>query len=618
MIDAQARLRPQAPALLAPGRSASTYLQLADRMRDIGSTLRSIGVKRSDRVAVVLPNGPEMAVATLASAAFATCAPLGPNYRREDLLLRLADLQPKVLLVPADGGASSRAAGAELSIRCLDVRWDDATPAGLFEFGPVRSAAAAPEIPPADGDVALVLYTTGTTSRPKLVPLTHDNLCRSAVSVASTLGLGPHDRCLNVMPLFHIHGFVAAVLASLSAGGSVACTPGFAEGKFVMWVDALRPTWYTAVPAVHAAILAEIAHATFPDIKGRLRFVRSSSAPLPTRVARELETAFGAPVVEAYGMTEAAHQIASNPLPPRVRKPGSVGLPAGPEVAVLEESGRIVDRDGTGEIVIRGENVTRGYVADPAANASAFVDGWFRTGDLGRIDADGYVSLTGRLKEIINRGGEKVSPREIDEALSVHPAVLQGVAFGVAHPTLGEDIVAAVLVKSGMHATEEEIRRFLIDRLDWIKVPSRVLIVDDIPSGDTGKVRRIDLAARFADRLNSSDIEPRDEIEALVVALFAEVLGIDRVGAKDNFFMLGGDSLRAGQVLARLSAQTGTYLPPIALFRSPSAVEFALEIRIARIGRRDEMLGDSWKQIERLGEQQVNTLQAREPPRNGT
>jgi acyl-CoA synthetase (AMP-forming)/AMP-acid ligase II len=587
LIDAQARICPEAPAILAPGRTALTFGQLGDRLGSAARTLRRAGVERGDRVAIALPNGPELAVAALATASVATCAPLSPGLRAEDSLRRLSDLRPRFLITNAGTNCAARDAAEALRIRCLDIAWEDAAPAGMFEFGPIATPVPASDTPPADADVVLVLYTTGSTARPKLVSLTQGSLCRSAANVASALRLGPDDRCLNVMPLFHIHGFVAALLASLCAGASVACAPGYVDGQFLAWIGALQPTWYTAVPTVHEAILAEVARDPVRRDAGRLRFVRSASAPLPMRVARELEAAFGVPVIEAYGMTEAAHQITSNPLPPGVRKPGSVGLPAGPEVAILSDGGRIVDRDASGEIVVRGANVTHGYVADDAANAAAFVDGWFRTGDLGRIDADGYVWLTGRLKELINRGGTKVSPREIDDALCGHPAVLRGVAFGVAHPTLGEDIAAAAILKPGARATEEEIRGYLIDRLAWVHVPSRVLIVDAIPSGETGKLRRADLPAIFADRLKSTGVLPQGEIEEFVATLFAEVLAVDGVGATDNFFMLGGDSLRGCQVIARLSAQKGVYLPLIALFRSPTVAEFAREISHAPVDVRD-------------------------------
>ena len=262
------------------------------------------------------------------------------------------------------------------------------------------------------------------------------------------------------MPLFHIHGLIAGLAAPLSRGGAVFCTPGFNALKFFAEMEAARPTWYTAVPTMHQAILTRAGRNSDIIARHPLRFVRSSSASLPPKVIGELEAAFHAPVIEAYGMTEAAHQMACNPLN-GVRKPGSVGLAAGPEIAVMDEAGGLLGRGEIGEVVIRGDNVTLGYDNHPKANAEAFVNGWFRTGDQGVIDAEGYLTLTGRLKEIINRGGEKISPREVDEALMDHPAVLQAVTFAIPHPMLGEDVAAAVVLREGASATEQDLHGFV-------------------------------------------------------------------------------------------------------------------------------------------------------------
>jgi acyl-CoA synthetase (AMP-forming)/AMP-acid ligase II len=229
----------------------------------------------------------------------------------------------------------------------------------------------------------------------------------------------------------------------------------------------------------------------------QLRLVRSSSAALAPQVMARLEAVFRAPVIEAYGMTEAAHQMASNPLPPRQRKPGSVGVAAGPEVAIMDPAGRLLAAGETGEVVIRGDNVTSGYLANPQANAAAFSEGWLRTGDQGWMDEDGYLRLTGRLKEIINRGGEKISPREVDEALLDHPAVAQVVTFALPDEKLGEEVAAAIVLRDGAAATEAEIRDFARARLAAFKVPRRVVFVPEIPKGPTGKMQRIGLAEKL-------------------------------------------------------------------------------------------------------------------------
>jgi amino acid adenylation domain-containing protein len=583
---ALARAR-DATALLASSRAPLSYA-LLDRQvsRTIGA-LRAADIRQQDRVAIALPNGPELAAAVFATACGATCAPLDPNSTLDELRLHLTNLHATALLSHAGDRGPARAAARELGVRCLDVIWHEDDAAGCFDVRGYESCVANDwRTLPRPDHVALVLQTSGTTSRPKIVPLTHANLSRSAVNVAQALALSDEDRCLCVMPLFHIHGIVGALLSSLAAGGSVACTPAYRDGRFGSWLAELHPTWITAVPSIYQTMLVELSHRCEP-VRARLRFVRSSSAPLPPAVMREIERVLRVPVIEAYGMTEAAHQVASNPLPPRPRKPTSVGIAAGPDVAVMDEDGRLLATGASGEIVIRGRNVMRGYAGDSEANATAFASGWFRTGDLGHIDSDGYVFLDGRRKEIINRGGEKISPREIDEALLEHPSVALAATFAVAHETLGEDIVAAVVLQPGASATEIEIRTFLFGRFAEFKVPSRLLIVDSIPKSATGKIQRQRLESHFAEFLRPVFVAPRDAAEACVAGVFAQVLNKRDVGALDNFFSLGGDSLRATQALARLADRFGVELATRALFQSPTVAELALRLSSAQGATRD-------------------------------
>jgi acyl-CoA synthetase (AMP-forming)/AMP-acid ligase II len=346
-------------------------------------------------------------------------------------------------------------------------------------------------------DVALVLHTSGTTSRPKIVPLTHANLLASAANIRNTLHLGEKDRCLNIMPLFHIHGLVAAILASLAAGGSVFCTSGFNALKFFAWLEEAKPTWYTAVPTMHQAILSRAGRNASVIAANPLRFVRSSSASLPVAVFNQLEAAFGCPVIEAYAMTENAHQMTSNQLPPGKRKAGSVGCAAGPKVAIMDTHGKLLGAGKEGEVVTRGANVTQGYKDNPRANAEAFAHGWFHTGDQGVLDKEGYLRITGRLKEIINRGGEKIAPVEVDEVLMDHPSVHQAVTFAMPHDKLGEDVAAAVVLREGKAATERELQDFAKARLASFKVPRRIMILAEIPKGATGKLQRIGLARKL-------------------------------------------------------------------------------------------------------------------------
>jgi len=488
-----------APALSSPGGVALSYRALRALTGKIASDLAAQGVGPNDRVAIVLDNGPEMAAAFLGIAGAATAAPLNPTYRAEEFEFYLTDLRAKLLVV-AQGKESPAVVVAEkLGVPIARLVAHPERGAGSFDldFPDEMAGAARPVTAAKPEDIALVLHTSGTTSRPKIVPLSHKNICASAANIRRTLALTANDRGLVIMPLFHIHGLIAALTAPLSAGGEVSCSPGFNALKFFGWLSEVRPTWYTGVPTMHQAILLRAANN--PDVIAghRLRFIRSSSSALPPTVIAELERVFGVPVVEAYGMTEAAHQMASNPLPPSPRKPGSVGPSGGPEIRIVDTDGKTVPRGATGEIVIKGPNVMREYENNPKANADAFYDGWFRTGDQGVMDDEGYVSITGRLKEIINRGGEKISPREVDEIIMEHPAVHQCVTFAMPHDMLGEDVAAAIVLRQGAQASDRELREFAATRLAAFKVPRKILILNEIPVGATGKLQRIGLAQKL-------------------------------------------------------------------------------------------------------------------------
>jgi acyl-CoA synthetase (AMP-forming)/AMP-acid ligase II len=485
----------EAPALLDVSGAALTYGDLREAVEHLRAELARCGVGRGDTIALLLPNGPELVVAFLAAVTAGAVAPLNPAYRAEELRFYLGDLRPRALITRGDLGAEARGAAPE-GIALLELGGDARSPSLA---GPTGVAADRGE--PAADDVALLLHTSGTTARPKLVPLTQRNLAASASNIASWLQLGPADRCLNVMPLFHIHGLMAAVLASLAGGASVVATPGFDGFKFFEWLGRLEPTWYSAVPTMHQLILERAPRHEDVLAAQRLHFIRSSSAGLPPSVFAALEQRFGAPVIESYGMTEATHQMTSNPLPGRVpgleRRAGTVGAPAGAEIRILDPGGRPLAAGERGEVAIRGAGVTLGYVENPEANAAAFSDGWFRTGDEGYLGEDGALTLTGRLKELINRGGEKVAPLEVDDALLQHPAVAQAVAFAVPHPKLGEEVGAAVVLAEGQVVEASELRAFAAERLAAFKVPRSIVIVDEIPKGPTGKLQRIGLAERL-------------------------------------------------------------------------------------------------------------------------
>ncbi len=553
---------PQATALAAPSRPTVSYEALRQQTTATIAALRQAGIGNQDRVALVLPNGPEMAAALVAVTSGAICSPLNPDYSAEEFRFYLNDLRAAALLLPAGVPGAARAVANELGVRCLDVRWKSDWPAGRFVLDGGDVTGASPDDPPRADDVALVLHTSGTTARPKQVPLTHANLVVSARNVSKTLLLTPADRCLNVMPLFHIHGIAGALLSSLASGASVVCTPGFQSPVFLEWLDEFHPTWYTAVPAMHHAILAR-AKGRRDAIACRLRFIRSSSSALPSSVMQALEATFHAPVIEAYGMTEGAHQMASNPLPPLLRKPGSVGLATGTEIAVMDASGRLLPTGAVGEIVVRGANVTRGYETETncAAGATALAEGWFRTGDEGHLDSDGYLYLSGRLKEIINRGGEKISPREVDEVLLAHPLVAEAVTFALPDLRLGEDVGAVVVLEPGAVLTAGELREFAAVRLANFKVPRIVLFREEIPRGPTGKLQRIGLAKALGisetpsrpDDAQPNFEAPRTSTEETLSEIWKDVLKLPRVGIHDRFLDLGGDSILAAQIVSRAS-----------------------------------------------------------------
>jgi acyl-CoA synthetase (AMP-forming)/AMP-acid ligase II len=486
----------EAPAIAAPGTVPLTYRSLRALVGSTIDALNGFGIGRNDRVAIVLPNGPDMATAFIGIASGATAAPLNPTYKADEFEFYMSDVKAKALVVEAGSNSPAIEVARKLGMKLIVLQADHARGAGAFSLscdaalGDCLKGYAEPD------DIALILHTSGTTSRPKIVPLSQRNVSVSSGNIAETLAFTAADCGLNIMPLFHIHGLMAGVLAPLSAGGRVFCTSGFNALRFFAWMDEAKPTWYTAVPTMHQAILTRAAGNREIIARNPLRFVRSSSSSMPPQVIAEVEKTFGAPLIESYGMTEASHQMASNPLN-GARKPGAVGLAAGPEVAIMGDNGELLKPGEVGEIVIRGDNVTRGYENNPSANASAFTNGWFRTGDQGVMDDDRFISLTGRLKEIINRGGEKISPREVDEILMDHPSVQQVVVFAMPHEKLGEEVAAAIVLREGAATDEKELRDFCSQRLAPFKVPRKIVFLEQIPLGATGKLQRIGLAEKL-------------------------------------------------------------------------------------------------------------------------
>ena len=459
----------------------------------ISRQLAATNVKNSDRAAIVLPNGPLMASSFLSISSYMSAAPLNPSYKQEEFEFYLDDLKPKFLLVEPNSKSLAVIAAKNLNIPVFEMKISDNQPLGTFELFDKETDYKNPN----DYDEALVLHTSGTTSRPKIVPLSNLNIFTSAVNISKSLKLTADDHCLNIMPLFHIHGLIAVLSASAKVGASVCASNGFNALKFLDLAETQNITWYSGVPTMHQAILLRAQKNSDKAKKLNLRFIRSSSASLPPAIFEQLNDIFETPVIEAYGMTEATHQMASNPLPPAIQKPGLVGMPAGPKICIMNDKNEKLTQGKIGEICIKGDNVTNGYENNPEANKQSFVNDWFRTGDEGFFDEDGYLKISGRLKEIINKGGEKISPLEVDNILMDFPPIDQALCFGYKDKMLGEDIAVAIKLKENKSCTEDDIKSYANEKLAKFKIPKKIFIVEDIPKGATGKLQRIGLAKKF-------------------------------------------------------------------------------------------------------------------------
>jgi acyl-CoA synthetase (AMP-forming)/AMP-acid ligase II len=483
----------QTAILVSGGGPVVSYDQLQKQVNAVAASLGQLGLGRGDRIAMAQPNGLETIVCFLAASTVGTAAPLNPAYTADEFKFYLEDTGARALIVPPSHSEEARtAAGNKVPIIEATISAEGQVQLSSAQpVGPPRS----PEYPKPD-DTALILHTSGTTSRPKRVPLSHANLMTSSRNVAETYQLTPDDVSLCVMPLFHVHGLVASTFGTLFTGGTVVVSTRFNPLSFWTDVREHRVTWYSAVPTIHQVLLARIKAGTRPAGAEHLRFIRSCSAALPPKMMAEGEEKFGVPMLEAYGMTEAAHQMASNPLPPGARKPGSVGCGTAVSIAILNKAGDLLPAGATGEVSIKGPNVFGGYEGNPEANASSFSNGWFRTGDQGYLDPEGYLTLVGRIKELINRGGEKISPREIDEVLLAHPAVAEAVCFGIGDRVYGEEVAAAVVLSAS--ATEAELISHCRASLADFKCPKVIYLLEAIPRTATGKIQRRNVAAEVA------------------------------------------------------------------------------------------------------------------------
>lgn len=576
LIALRARRNPGAYALLAPGRPPLAFAALVRQIAYVAQSLADAGLGRGSRIALALPGGPELAVMLIAASDCATCAPLNPALDAASCRYLLEHQRIDALVVLEEDDSAVCQAATALGMPVARIAFSAADAAGTFVLTLQTGRRAVAAQTPQPSDIAILLHTSGTTARPKTVPYSSRNLVDSAIARAARMRLTAADRSLLVSPCFAATGIRRSLFPTLGAGGSVVCTSGFDAGRFFAWLEDFQPTFYVGGPTVHRAV-ADLLDRHGHAPRHALRFVIAASAPLPENVHDLLERGLGVPLLHAYSTTEAG-SITESPLPPARHRGRSVGTAASSEIAILGESDTHLPAGEVGEIVVRSAEVFEGYENDPEATSRAFHDGWFRTGDLGYLDADGFLFLTGRVKEIINRGGYKVSPVEIDTMLGSHPEVIESAAFAVPHPTLGEDIAAAVVLRKPGSVTPRQLRDFALANLAPFKVPTRIIVMDALPRTPLGKVQRRELSDLHAQTRAREFLHLTGPNEALVARIFGEELGIDQVGADDNFFELGGDSLRGAQVVLRLNALTGSNLPATSLFRRPTVAGFAAEL----------------------------------------
>ncbi len=505
-------------------------------------SLRKLGLTSADRVAFMAPRGPLGVIGFLAISSVAMCCPLNPRLKADELDATIDSMQVTALVdVGANAVAQRVAEGRGLPTLNLAAQTSGLEVDGApLRARPILSSdlADAPE-------VALIMQTSGTTSKPKLVALTHKNILSAAGAIRDAFSLNEADSCLNPMPLHHVHGLISASISSLLSGSRVICTDNFSTAEFERILQSRRPSWFTASPAMHLATLEHYKNTGRAPPRGCLRFFRSSSAPLPASAIGELERLFDAPLVETYGLTETASMICSNPLPPGIRKLGSVGIAFGADIRIGDESGDTLPAHGNGEILVRGPSVITHYGVSDTPVPKTFFSDWLRTGDVGYMDEDGYLFIVGRTKELIKRGGLSIYPAEVDNALTSHPGVAEAISFSIPHPTLGEELVAAVVARAHASPTDAELRAHIARQLSTYKVPARVLVIAAIPKNETGKILRREMAASLAEHFRPQNVAPRSALEVTLLKVWNRVIDRGDFGVTDNVFLLGADPLRA-------------------------------------------------------------------------
>jgi oxalate---CoA ligase len=606
LLASQAERRPDAVAIEISGATSLTYGELFLRTKELIQALNSCGVARGSRGAIVLPNGAELAASMLAVSSIATSVPLNPAYRRDEFRAYFDEIRVSHLLTLRNFPSEARTVANERKLPVIELSNDGsmtiATDGGQARTDLQHMAAQRETELARPEDIALILLTSGSTGRSKKVPLTHRNICVSVADICRTLALTPADRCLCMWEQFHIGGLVDLLLVPLASGGAVICAGGFNAALFYDLLGKKRPTWFQGVPTTLHDLSV---HARKNDVDPRaapFRFIRSVASSLSPQLMQEIEDLFGVPVIQTFGMTEAGPLITSNSLPPGKRRPGSVGVSCGPRIRIVSPDGNGLPSGSIGEIVIQGENVISGYEDAPDANAKSFHNGWFHSGDTGYIDDDGFVFLTGRLKEMINRGGEKITPQEIDDVLLTHPEIAQAASFSIKHRTLGEDVAAAVVLRSPKSVSESDIRGFVMRHLADFKVPKMVIFLDQMPRDPIGKISRMSLAVlaeaqRGADPARDSDDELEEPVAKILpgtrpalpagaatdtrrrlLPIWREVLETPDLGLDDDFFLAGGESLAAVTLFTQMEQALGPMPPMSSLLEFPTVRRMAARL----------------------------------------
>jgi acyl-CoA synthetase (AMP-forming)/AMP-acid ligase II len=563
-------------AFLLESGAKISFETLNAQIAQITQTLRAMEVKPGNRIAFASPRNYLGIVGFVGIADAGTCCPVNPRLSEQEFVNFFLTLSISVLVTAADATEAIRAANkVNIPVVTLEAVGDEVVLKRSVDV-PNQGAEANFD----QENHALLMQTSGTTSQPKIVLLTHENILASAGGIAREFSFGPHDLCLNPMPLHHVHGLISAGISSLLGASAAICLPSFSPRLFASIYDQFQPTWFTGSPAMHIALLEHYRRSSTAPGNSRLRFLRSSSAPLPAAVISDLERLFGAPLIETYGLTETASMITTNPLPPGIRKGGSVGKPNIGELRVLTAEGRLAPANVEGEIIVRGPSVISRYAGIGDANDEYFADGWLRTGDLGKLDEDGYCFITGRKKELIKRGGLSVYPNEIDNVLAGDPRVSEAVTFSIPHPTLGEEVVAAVVPVNGASLDGDELRQIVLGMLPAYKVPAKIFILKDIPKNETGKILRRTMAEKLGHLLQPANAMPKDPLERRLLTVWRDVLSRSDIGTTDNLFVFGADPSRsrlAEELLTEAGASPG--LSASDMFRAPTVSQQAAILR---------------------------------------